>query len=81
MWRKALALGLVLMALGVVVGGAVEEESLLIWKVTNSENMGAAAMGASGAIIAAAISKAGLAGLMLLGATVGGIIAAVGIGL
>ncbi|MCO6040532.1 hypothetical protein [Thermococcus alcaliphilus] len=25
MWRKALALGLVLMALGVVVGGAVEE--------------------------------------------------------
>ena len=27
MWRKALALGLVLMALGVVVGGAVEENN------------------------------------------------------
>jgi hypothetical protein len=81
MWRKALALGLVLMALGVVVGGAVEEESLLVWKLTDSETMGAAAMGVSGTIIAAAISKAGVTGLMLLGATGFGILASVGIGL
>jgi len=81
MWRKTLALGLVLMALGVVVGGAVEEESLLVWKLTDSETMGAAAMGVSGTIIAAAISKAGVTGLMLLGATGFGILASVGIGL
>jgi len=86
MWRKALALGLVLMAFGVVVGGLVEEPSFLVWKLTRSEAMGAAAMGAaamgaSGGIIAAAITKSSLTGLALLGATGAGIIVAVGIGL
>ncbi len=81
MWRKALALGLVLMAIGVVVGGLVEEPSFLVWKLTRSEAMGTAAMGASGGIIAAAITKSSLTGLALLGATGAGIIVAVGIGL
>ncbi|NJE26383.1 hypothetical protein E3E22_07080 [Thermococcus sp. MV5] len=33
MWRKALALGLVLMAIGVVIGGAVEESKVgaVLW--------------------------------------------------
>lgn len=81
MWRKALVLGLVLMTIGIVVDGAVGHESFIVWKLTHSEAMGAAATGASGAIIAAAISKSSLAGLTLLGATGVGIVAAVGVGL
>jgi hypothetical protein len=52
-----------------------------VWYYTQSDTMGAAAMGGSAAIIAAGISSAELAGLALAGAVAGGIGAAIVIGL
>ncbi|USH00408.1 hypothetical protein K1720_02775 [Thermococcus argininiproducens] len=59
MWRKALALGLVLMALGVAISGTVTEESLLVWKITHSEKMGGATI-TGGLAMGAVLIKAGI---------------------
>ena len=71
----AMVLGLLAMAVTPVYVSEV------VWYFTQSDIMGAAAMGASATIIAAGISSAELAGLALAGAVAVGIGVAIVIGL
>ncbi|ADT83566.1 hypothetical protein [Thermococcus barophilus] len=68
MWRKALVIGLVLIAMGMVVGGAVGHESFVVWKITHSEKMGAVTIG-GGLAMGTALIKAGI--VATLGAATG----------
>ncbi|NJE26398.1 hypothetical protein E3E22_07155 [Thermococcus sp. MV5] len=82
MWRKALALGLMLMAIGVVVGG-ISETARVVWYVTHSEALSGATATATAGVIGAMIKYGVSAGIIktALGlgfATVGGVALVVG---
>ncbi|USS41002.1 hypothetical protein NF865_01925 [Thermococcus aggregans] len=87
MWRKALALGLVLMALGVVVGGAVEKAEVgLVFAKDYLIDKGATVAGAGSALATAGgivygMVKTGLVAKFALGCAVAGLgVAAIGVG-
>jgi len=88
MWRKALALGLVLMAFGVVVGGAVVEKAEvgLVLAKDYLIDRGAKVAGAGSALATAGgivygMAKTGLIAKFALGCAVGGLgVAAIGVG-
>ncbi|RLF72855.1 hypothetical protein DRN51_07745 [Thermococci archaeon] len=81
MWRKALALGLVLMALGVVVGGAVGNSNIILGAAYGLGWIGTKALTA-GATILAGVST-GATGAkevgIISGKTLGYVLIAVGI--
>jgi len=76
---KALALLGVLAMVGMAVMPMVVGN--VVWYVTSSDVMGAAALGGTAAIIAAGIQTTELAGMALVGAVVGGVGAAIIVGL
>ena len=77
---RGLAIAMCLAMVGMAVLPAVSVGDV-VWYVTNSDVMGAAALGGSAAIIAAGIQSSELAGLALAGAVAGGVGAAIVIGL
>ena len=82
MLRKTLALGLVLMAIGVVVGG-ISETARVVWYVTHSEALSGATATATAGVIGAMIKYGVSAGIIktALGlgfATIGGVTLIVG---
>ncbi len=77
---RGLAIVMCLAMVGLAVSPAVGVGDI-VWYVTNSDVMGAAALGGSAAIIAAGIQASEPAGLALAGAVVGGVGAAIAIGL
>jgi len=69
---KWLAVGMVLAMVGLMASQGIVEGQL-VWYVTQSETMGAAATTASATIVVAAIANSGFTGLALLGAAAGGV--------
>jgi len=82
MLRKTLSLGLVLMALGVVVGG-ISETARVVWYVTHSEALSGATAITTAGVIGAMIKYGVSAGIIktALGlgfATIGGVTLVIG---
>ena len=69
---KWLAVGMVLAMVGLMASQGIVEGQV-VYYITHSEIMGAAAMGGTATIVAAGITTSGLTGLALVGAIVGGV--------